>query len=263
MKPSFLIDKIFKPTSNTIEEEKSYWDKFWRKKISSGSFSEITNWFQKMAHKRAHDLIHSLLGNVKHKEFLEIGSGSGYNSILLSMEGVDCTVLDSSKFALKYSEKLSQKVIKRENTIKIKYVLGQVEEIPFKDESFDAVYSCGLIEHFNDQKIKKIILEIKRVLQNNGQIIVLVPNLMSPEIIYRMIKFGRGSERYLTKKKLKNMLKEVGFKDVIVKSAMISALPSFIPESVYNKLNWLNHKLKFLDYLFYGRAFKKAPPSER
>jgi ubiquinone/menaquinone biosynthesis C-methylase UbiE len=48
-------------------------------------------------------------------------------------------------------------------------------ELPFADESFDAVYSLGLIEHFADPG--RIVTEVRRVLRRSGITLWLVPNL--------------------------------------------------------------------------------------
>ncbi len=35
--------------------------------------------------------------------------------------------------------------------------------LPFKEDSFDLVMSCGLIEHFDLYKVQQILLEMRRV----------------------------------------------------------------------------------------------------
>jgi len=202
-----------------------------------------------------HNYFLSIFGDVNGKKILEAGWGSGYASMLLSQEGTCCTLLDSSELALKYSKNLLKKIWVNKN--KIDYIFGSVEKIPFDDNSFDIVHNCGVIEHYNNKEIKKILFEIKRVTRKGGQIIVVVPNLLSLEIIYRMIKFGKGSERYILKSTLKNLLKEVGLINVEVKSAHASVLPSFIPKIIHDKFLWLDNIFIYWDYLFYRRGFKK------
>ena len=98
---------------------------------------------------------------------------------------------------------------------------------------------------------------MKRVTKRDGQIIVVVPNLLSLEIIYRMIKFGKGSEQYISKAKLKKFLEEIGLANIEIKNAHASVLPCFIPKLIHDKFPWIDDVFIFGDYLFYGRGFKK------
>lgn len=254
---TFIINHFFTINKDLREREKLYWDRFWKDKISSKEFSELDYWFQKKVYARMHNYFLSILGDVNGKKILEAGCGSGYANILLLQEGACCTLMDSSELALEYSKNLFKKIGVDKNKNKIEYTLGNVEKIPFDDNSFDIVHNCGVVEHYDDKEIKKILFEMKRITRKGGQIIVVVPNLLSLEIIYRMIKFGKGSERYISKSTLKNLLKEVGLINVEVKSAHASVLPSFIPKIIHNKFLWLDNIFIYWDYLFYGCGFKK------
>jgi len=250
-----IINHLFRKNKRPEEQEKLYWDRFWKDKISSKKFSELDYWFQQKVYARMHNYFLSILGDLKNKKILEAGCGSGYASLLLSQEGAYCTLMDSSELALEYSRNLLRKIGVNKN--KIEYALGSIEKIPFDDDSFDVAHNCGVIEHYNDEQIKKILFEMKRVTKRGGQIIVVLPNLLSLEIIYRMIKFGKGSERYISKSKLKKFFKEVELIDIEVKSAHASVLPSFVPKIIHNKFSWIDNIFMRRDYLFYGRGFKK------
>ena len=163
--------------------------------------------------------------------------------------------MDSSELALEYSKDLLKKIRLDKN--KIEHVLGNIEKIPFPDNYFDIVHNCGVIEHYEDEKIKKLLLEMKRVTKIGGEIIVVVPNLLSLEIIYRMIKFGKGSERYISKPKLKKFLEEIGLANIEIRNAHASVLPCFIPKLIHDRFPWIDDVFMFGDYLFYGRGFKK------
>lgn len=250
---SLAINFLFRGDKKSNEEEKDYWDRFWTKKIASRKFSELDYFFQKKVYARMHNYFLSMLDDVKGKKILEAGCGSGYASILLAQEGAEITLSDNSKLALEYSKNLGKRV---ELNQKVKYVLADVKKLPFNKNTFDIVHNCGVIEHYEDQTILVILREMVRVVGKNGQVIVVVPNLLSPEIVYRMIKYGKGSERYLSKRKLKKLMREAGLKKTEVKSANASVVPACFPEKIHSQLTFLDDKLKFLDYLFYGKGFK-------
>lgn len=58
------------------------------------------------------------------------------------------------------------------------FVVGCAEEIPFPDNSFDFVFSGNAFEHFYDPK--KCILEMVRVINPGGYVILVAPNLEVP-----------------------------------------------------------------------------------
>ena len=55
--------------------------------------------------------------------------------------------------------------------IKFKYVIGDVQNLPYPQNTFDTVSSLGVIEHFlNPDKVMK---EMYRVLKTNGHLIFI------------------------------------------------------------------------------------------
>lgn len=59
-------------------------------------------------------------------------------------------------------------------------VRGDAFRLPFPDADFDAVFSIGLLEHFEDPG--PIIAEARRVLKNGGISIWIIPNLIPGSI---------------------------------------------------------------------------------
>ncbi len=56
----------------------------------------------------------------------------------------------------------------------IKFVCGDATQLPFENESFDAITMFDVLEHISDHE--KAIFEAKRVLKPNGFILVSTPN---------------------------------------------------------------------------------------
>ncbi|MEK7616814.1 MAG: class I SAM-dependent methyltransferase [Patescibacteria group bacterium] len=117
------------------------------------------------------------------KKILEIGVGTGSMSIFFSYLGLDVTGLDNDQDILKKARNLSKKL-----NGKAKFIHGNAFNLPFKDKSFDVVLSQGLLEHFQDDEIFKLLDEQLRV----GKVVILsVPNKY-----YSVLDFG--DERLLT-----------------------------------------------------------------
>ena len=124
---------------------------------------------------------------------LEVGTGTGSMPIFLSYLGFSVTSLDKSNEVLKKAEELAGKL-----NGKVKFVLGDAFKLPFPDDSFDLIFHQGLLEHFNDEDILKLLAEQLRV---GKKVVLSVPNNFYPEK-------DLGNERLLPKKYWDKILKE-------------------------------------------------------
>ncbi len=57
------------------------------------------------------------------------------------------------------------------------FVCGDVLSLPFKNESFDVIFSYGLVEHF--ENARELIKKINLFLKKDGLLITVIPNLNS------------------------------------------------------------------------------------
>ncbi len=90
---------------------------------------------------------------------LDIGCGRGSMCQAIKLYRPDLEVIgcDISKRSLNFA---------RKNIKNVKFVYGNVEKLPFPDESFDAVTMFDVLEHVSDPK--KALSEIRRVLKKGG-----------------------------------------------------------------------------------------------
>lgn len=95
-------------------------------------------------------------------KILDVGCGIG--SIEERLPDFNIVGIDVSREMIKEAKKRTQK----------KFVKGNVEEIPFKDESFDAIFSLTTLEFVEDYE--KAIEEVFRVLRNDGKFLALILN---------------------------------------------------------------------------------------
>lgn len=93
--------------------------------------------------------------------------------------------------------------------------IGDVRALPFADGSFDAVYSMGTIEHFDETVLA--VSEIARVLRPGGRAIVGVPNRHDPFLrpllasaLQALGLYGYGYEKSYTRRALRQMLEDAG-----------------------------------------------------
>jgi SAM-dependent methyltransferase len=70
--------------------------------------------------------------------------------------------------------------LKSKHSEKLQYVRGDALNLPFKENSFDAIVLNSVIEHITD--VERCLLSAKRVLKTNGILIILSPCLITPVI---------------------------------------------------------------------------------
>jgi SAM-dependent methyltransferase len=93
--------------------------------------------------------------------------------------------------------------------------VADVRSLPFGDDSFDAIYSMGTIEHFDETE--RAVEEMARVLKPGGRAIVGVPNRHDPfgrpMLVAALSRFGLyayGFEKSYSRRQLREMLQRSG-----------------------------------------------------
>lgn len=109
----------------------------------------------------------SVVAVVKGKTVLDIASGAGYGTKLISKSAKKVYGIDYSLDAINYAKE-------HYSAQNIEYKQGDAQAIPLPDNSVDIIVSFETIEHL--KKPTKFIEEVKRVLKKDGQFIVSTPN---------------------------------------------------------------------------------------
>lgn len=144
---------------NNKKNQKEVWGKIWQNAQIELNFDRPeSQWifFDKIKFKYLCNLIPR-----KPAETLEVGCGSANVSFLLAQKGYQTTLLDFSDEALTMAKQRFQ--LKKINA---KFISGDAESLPFKNDTFDLVMSFGLLEHFENPQ--RAISEMTRVLKPGG-----------------------------------------------------------------------------------------------
>lgn len=153
-------------TLNAQQIEKE-WDIYWnKKKGSSGALYDfIAVFYRKYIIKRT--LNKHINRNFKSNSLLlHAGCGSGQvDTDVTNMLNV--AAMDISWPALEIYRKYNPKVFK--------LVHGDIFNIPEENEKYDGIYNLGVMEHFYEGEIIKILNEFNRVLKPDGKIVLFWP----------------------------------------------------------------------------------------
>ncbi|MDP3990737.1 MAG: class I SAM-dependent methyltransferase [Candidatus Nealsonbacteria bacterium] len=126
-------------------------------------------------------LVFKFLDPQKHEKILDIGCGDGawYNE--LRKNGIKVTGLDISSYDL---NKLKERA--KALNLKPDVVKADAQKIPFKQNTFDKVYSICTFEHIKDDK--KVFEEVARVLKPKGLLVISLPMKEVPLLTKMAIK---------------------------------------------------------------------------
>lgn len=106
---------------------------------------------------------------LKNKSVLEIGVGVGSTAALIAPYAKSYTGVDLTEYAFKMTSKRMKLSQNRSN---YNIIQMNAEELDFPDNSFDLVWSWGVIHH--SANTKKILNEIHRVLKPGGSAKIMV-----------------------------------------------------------------------------------------
>jgi SAM-dependent methyltransferase len=148
--------------------------------------------------------------DIRGKRILEVGSGTGYDSVHLATLGAEVYALDLTATALRLTRATSG-----EHDADVRLVVGDTLCLPFQDGAFDLVFSQGLLEHFSDPR--PVVREQARVVAPGGYLVVDVPQRYSLYTLHkrRQMKAGRwfaGWESEFSLRELTGILEAEGLR---------------------------------------------------
>jgi len=150
------------------DQVRSYWEK-----EPCGTSDEIVGdrkplskeWFEKIEEYRyqVEPFIPDMVDfpRYKGKKLLEVGVGAGTDHLQWARAGARCHGVDLTDAAIRTTRKHLAY-----HGLKSNLKRADAERLPFKDNSFDVVYSWGVIHH--SEKPELIVEEIRRVLKKGG-----------------------------------------------------------------------------------------------
>ncbi len=175
------------------------------------------------------DIIRKYKKNIYRKTVLDLGCGFGSSTLILSKYAKKIFAIDVTFPAIR-NAKRNMKINKVKNVI-LKQM--DAEDLKFKDNSFDFVFSWGVIHHSHEPK--KILKNIEKKLKKNGSCFIMVYNLFSFRYIFLSLyylflkgyiykgynfttickKFTDGHyNKHYSIFEMKKVLKEIGFKNI-------------------------------------------------
>lgn len=106
---------------------------------------------------------------VKNKIVLDAACGEGYGSSLLAEDAIRVYGVDINPEVVEIANE-------KYGNSRVSYLVGSVAELPFEDDFFDIIISYETIEHISSELQQCFMNEIKRVLKQDGMLLMSTPN---------------------------------------------------------------------------------------
>lgn len=94
---------------------------------------------------------------------LDLGCGNGRHAIYFARQGFNAAGIDVSEHAVEWARAWA----KREG-LDVDFRIGNIENLPFENETFDVVVSHGVLDHVHMETARRAAEEVRRVLRPKG-----------------------------------------------------------------------------------------------
>ena len=178
-------------------KDKKYFDKTFFDKVTQNRYST-----------QSHLLRIGKFDKFYGKKVLEIGCGIGTDGAQFAKNGAIYTGLDLSEVAIEIAKKRFEIY-----GLEGEFVVGDAEKLPFLKDSFECVYSHGVLHH--TPSIEKAIKEIHRVLKPGGELILMLYHKHSYEYYVNTMLFRRFLVLVISSDTLFKILKKITGKKMI------------------------------------------------
>lgn len=151
-------------------------------------------------------------GSVEGLKILEVGAGTGRDSLELAKAGAQVFILDYSEESLKITRELALQAPGN-----LHLVQGDAFNAPFPSETFDIVFHQGLAEHFKNPL--PLLKENARLLKKGGFCLCDVPQTFHlytvlKQLLIALDKWFAGWETQFTMPQLRKLMKSAGLEVV-------------------------------------------------
>lgn len=207
----------FKRIEADLRKDSEKKSNYWLEKKHFANLDHIWWGAQTQAGQRRYNQKAEIFKNIcnlnKNTKILEIGCGDGEFTKRIVDLNLKITATD-------VTEKLLDRGRKYLKNPNISFRVENCEKLSFRNESFDIICGVSILHHV---ALDKTLQEVYRVLKKRGKIFFTEPNIFNPHIlmglhipwIRKKMEFS-PNETALSRRKVKLVLEQIGFKEVKV-----------------------------------------------
>jgi 2-polyprenyl-3-methyl-5-hydroxy-6-metoxy-1,4-benzoquinol methylase len=157
----------------------------WEEALASGEAyrHEIRNrfqylWFRLRPCSRKLKRIIELGGIKPGIKVLDFGAGGGHDSVSLAHLGCEVDALDCSDVVMRNLIAYKESVERYSGrSLNINTIHGDILDADLAPDRYDVIFSCGVMEHFLDERERREVYRIlAQALKKGGRVVTFVPN---------------------------------------------------------------------------------------
>ena len=168
---------------------------------------------------------------------IEVGSGPAHDSLALAERGFEVWGVDWSQNGLKAGQQLYE-----DEGFRLHGVRADIRALPLRGDVFDFVWNAGVLEHFEDDDVARVLAEMRRIARPGGTVLAVVPNRFyfwyQAHLALKRLsrrKHQYGFERAFGAGYLMTQFRTAGFSEVFASGIHLHPAPSFLVP----KTGWL------------------------
>jgi SAM-dependent methyltransferase/uncharacterized protein YbaR (Trm112 family) len=119
------------------------------------------------------------------KLFLEVGCNWGRWCLAAAAAGYRPVGIDPSLKAIRAAKRVA-----RQLGIEATYLVADSRFLPFREGTFDQVFSYSVLQHLSKARARESLTEIHRVMHRGGNALVQMPNVFGARCLYHQIRRG-------------------------------------------------------------------------
>jgi len=119
------------------------------------------------------------------KLFLEVGCSWGRWCLAAAAAGYEPVGIDPSLKGIRAARRVA-----RQLGVSASYVVGDSRFLPFREGTFDQVFSYSVLQHLAKDNARISLAEIRRILRSGGNALVQMPNAYGIRCLYHQIRRG-------------------------------------------------------------------------
>ncbi|MBS3105054.1 class I SAM-dependent methyltransferase [Candidatus Woesearchaeota archaeon] len=186
------------------------WDEKWKDLLGRRDVSNFTDPDNIRYYRAFNGVVNKVTGPAY--SACEFGCGSGTHLIYARDLFERLYFVDGSPNALLYAEFL---LSMPGGSKKGSFIKDNVLDSKLESDLFYFTFNSGVIEHYSEEDIFRILQNMRRVSKPGGKVLVAWPNLLSIASVYlRLTGHSLTTERYYRPKKIRNITLEAGLSGI-------------------------------------------------
>lgn len=171
-----IVEPLPSETVNPKLKDEQGWEGYWSPKVKAGDlfYDAVAAFYRKIIIRNS--LNHFIKKHFRRQsDVLHAGCGSGQVDVDIR-DYVNITGLDISPKALAF--------YRQTNRNRCRLLHGSIFDIPLPEGSVDGIYNLGVMEHFTEAEIHRILGEFHRVLKPKAKAVIFWPPEFGLSVIF-------------------------------------------------------------------------------